>query len=92
MPPASDPAVLERCLRNLSLLLSPDNDLLFHPHEGDRHNGTRVVATVSLGERPWVEPLVLPRLKDFAAKVGADLIVVRGASKRQQQRGGGTDV
>jgi hypothetical protein len=37
----------------------------------------RLVVVVSLGLRPWVEPLVLPRLRAYAARVSADLLLLR---------------
>lgn len=83
--PAS-PVPLEQCLRNLSLLLSPDNDLAYYPSPSG--GGRRAVASVSLGQRPWVEALVLPRLQDFAQRVGADLIVVRGEAAQRMRHPG----
>lgn len=45
-----------------------------------KHLHARVVVVISYGDRPWFEPLVLPRVLQYATRVGADVAVVRGAA------------
>ena len=40
-------------------------------------SGIRLVVVVSLGPRPWVTGLILPRLRHYAASTKADLLVLR---------------
>ena len=37
----------------------------------------RLMVVVSLGDRPWFPTLVLPRLRTYASRVGADLLLLR---------------
>ena len=49
------------------------NVLWFHPCPVDER---RLLVVVSLGDRPWVGPLVLPRLRRYAATTRSDLLFV----------------
>lgn len=43
------------------------------------HAAQRVIATVSLGDRPWYLPMLLPRVKSYAKRTVSDLLVVTRA-------------
>ena len=75
-PSASTREEQEVCLRQLSAGLPEGNRL--RVVDGGGVQGTRVIATVALGERPWFESLVRPRMLELAERVKADLITVTG--------------
>lgn len=43
------------------------------------HPAQRAIATVSLGDRPWYLPTLLPRVKSYAKRTTSDLLVVTRA-------------
>jgi len=51
---------------------------LEYSYSGSSSSSKRVVAVLKLGNRPWFPSVVLPRTRDYAISVSADLVVLHG--------------